>query len=137
MRIEETHIPNVVPEMIDKSKISIAENIMKSVYPLFNEVYTERVSHLDELKKRLEKKKGTVLSEKDSLEKLVNEYRRKKKVIKLLERIEKMITSGLVYDGSLKHEMIILLKVITNLSEEKIDYQLKETLQIISKRFSK
>ena len=65
------------------------------------------------------------------------EYKKKKKVSKLLDRIEKLITSGLVYDGTLKHETIILLKITTKLSEDKLDYHLKDTLTTISKRFSR
>jgi hypothetical protein len=64
-------------------------------------------------------------------------YKRKKKVTKLLDRIEKLITSGLVYDGTLKHETIVLLKIVDKLEEDKLDYHLHATLQTISKRFSR
>lgn len=137
MIIEETTIPNVVPENIDSAKTVLAENIIENVYPLFDEVYSTRVEEIDDLKKSLEKKKDLVHKHKVSLEQMMAEYKRKKKISKLLDRIEKLITSGLVYDGTLKHETVVLLKIATKLSEEKLDYHLKDTLRTISKRFSR
>lgn len=137
MIIEETTIPNVVPENIDSAKTVLAENIIENVYPLFDEVYNTRVEEIDDLKKSLEKKKDLVQKHKVSLEQMMAEYKRKKKIAKLLDRIEKLITSGLVYDGTLKHETVVLLKIATKLSEEKLDYHLKDTLRTISKRFSR
>lgn len=136
MIIEETKIPNVTPENIDKSKMILAENIIQNVYPLFNEVYTGQVSEIEVLKSQLAEKKRQVLSEKDELQALADSYKRKKKVSKLLDRIEKLINSGLIYDGALKHETIILLKIVTKLSEDKIDFHLRDTLKTISKRFA-
>ena len=137
MIIEETTIPNVVPENIDSAKTVLAENIIENVYPLFDEVYNTRIEEIDDLKKILDRKKGLVQKHKMSLEQMMTEYKRKKKISKLLDRIEKLITSGLVYDGTLKHETVVLLKIITKLPDEKLDYHLKDTLRTISKRFSR
>jgi len=137
MNIVETNIPNVVPENIPKSKTVLADNIIANVYPLFNEVYNTRVEEIDTLKKQLATKKDLVQKHKHALEQLMDEYKRKKKITKLLDRIEKLISSGLVYDGTLKHETVVLLKIITKLSNDKLDYHLKDTLRTISKRFSR
>jgi hypothetical protein len=137
MIIEETSIPNVVPENISESKQVLADNIIQNVYPLFDEVYSTRVDEIDEIKKEIESKKSEVKTNKEFLEKLMNEYKRKKKISKLLSRVDKLITSGLVYDGAMKHETIVLLKIIPKLSEEKLDYHLRSTLTTISKRFSR
>lgn len=136
MKIIETEIPNITPQNIDKSKVVLAENIIQNVYPLFNDVYSGHISEINNLQRELKEKKKYVHSEKDALQKLVDAYRVKKKVSKLLDRIETLINSGLVYDGTFKHETTVLLKIATKLSEEKLDYHLKDTLQTISKRFS-
>ena len=68
---------------------------------------------------------------------MMKQYQQKKKVSKLLTRLEKLVDSGLVYDGHLKSETIVLLKIIDKLSDDKLDYHLTETLKIIGKRFSK
>jgi hypothetical protein len=65
------------------------------------------------------------------------EYKRQKRVSKLLQRLEKLVSSGLVYDGTLKHETVILLKILPKLSNEQIDDHLRKTLQVIKKRFAK
>lgn len=137
MNIIETSIPDVIPENIDESKIVLAESIIQNVYPLFDEVYNTRISDLNELQKTLKTKRSSVLSEKDSLQTLIDGYNKKKKVAKLIDRIEKMVNSGLVYEGSLKNETIILLKIASKLTNEKLDYHLKSTLRTISKRFSR
>lgn len=137
MNIIETSIPNVLPTNIDHSKTVLADNIIANVYPLFNEVYNTRVDEIDDLKRELKQKKELVIKHKTALEQMMAEYKKKKKVAKLLDRIEKLITTGLVYDGTLKHETTILLKIATKLSEEKLDYHLKDTLRTISKRFSR
>lgn len=137
MKIVETKIPNVIPETIDKSKQVLADNIIKNVYPLFNEVYHSKVDNIQKLKEELDVKKATVTKEKETLESIMAEYKRKKKVSKLLDRIEKLVTSGLVYDGHLKNETTILLKIVNKLPNDKLDYHLRDTLQTISKRFSR
>ena len=81
-------------------------------------------------------KKSQVQQSKMKLEKLMEKYNKHKKTMKLLNRISKLVSSGLLHDNSLKHETIILLKVADKLSEEKLDYHLSETMKMISKRFA-
>ena len=89
-----------------------------------------------ELKEVLKIKKSQVHQSKEELEKLIERYNKHKKTMKLLNRISKLVSSGLLHDSSLKHETIILLKVADKLSQEKLDYHLSETMKIISKRFA-
>jgi len=137
MIIINTTIPDVTSTNIDVAKQVLANNIISNVYPLFDEVYKGRSENLTEYKKQLEKKKNVIQEKKKELEQMMNLYSRNKKITKLLDRIEKLVNSGLVYDGTLKRETVILLKIIHKLSEEKIDYHLKATLHTINKRFSK
>lgn len=136
MKIAETDISDVVVENIDESKITLAEKIMKNVYPLFDEIYNSQIEETKDLKDILKSKKSQVFESKEELERLIHKYNKGKKVMKLLTRISKLISSGLVYDSSLKHETIILLKVADKLSEDKLNYHLSETMKTISKRFA-
>ena len=137
MIIEETSIPNVLPNNIDKSKIVLADNIIKNVYPLFGEIYGERQKNISLLKETINHKQVDILSAKDELEALMADYDRKKKIHKLLTRVKQLIDSGIIYEGNLKYEMTILLKVLNKLSTEKIEHHIKETMSILTKRFSK
>lgn len=137
MIITETNIPNVIEENIEQSKMILADNVIQNVYPLFNEVFSSKVEEIDDLKKTLKNKKTKVQEKKEYLQTLMTNYKKKKKIAKLLDRLEKLVSSGLVYDGTIKHETVILLKIVNNLSDEKLDHHLRETLQIISKRFSR
>ena len=67
---------------------------------------------------------------------VVKRMNMEKKKSKLLERVSKIISSGLFHQSGLRNEMIVLLKIMDNLSEEKLDQQLNQTLKIISKRLS-
>lgn len=137
MNIYETKIPNVIPETIDESKMILADNIIKNVYPLFDEIYKSRSNGLRNVENELTAVKSKVLEEKDNLESLMASYNRHKKISKLLDRIEKLIASGLIYDGTLKRETTVLLKVILKMDEEKLDHHSREILQLINKRFSR
>jgi uncharacterized protein YicC (UPF0701 family) len=136
MKIVETDISDIVVENIDESKIVLAEKIMKNVYPLFDEIYNSQIEETKDLKDILKSKKSQVFESKEKLERLMQKYNKGKKVMKLLTRISKLVSSGLVYDSSLKHETIILLKVADKLSEDKLNYHLSETMKTISKRFA-
>jgi len=137
MNIIETSMPDVTDTNLDQSKVILADNIISNVYPLFDDVYTEKVSQVKKLKTLFESRKSKVVKNKQNLEIMMGNYERKKKVSKLLTRLEKLVDSGLVYDGHLKSETIVLLKIVDKLSNEKLDYHLSETLKIIGKRFSK
>ena len=137
MNIIETRIPDVHKDNISQSKVVLADNIIRNIYPLFDEIFSTKVEQVNKLKVVLESKQVQVLESKRNLEQGIKNYKKKQKESKLLDRINKLVSSGLIYDGNLKHEMIILLKIIHNLSEEKLNYHLSNTLKIISKRFSK
>ena len=136
MKVIETDIIDVTKNNIDEVKLNLSNKIIKNVYPLFEDFNNSKNIEIEDLKTSLLKKKETVLKKKEKLEGMIKDLNRKKKIKKLLERIEKLVTSGLVYDGNLKKETIILLKISDKLSEEKIDEHLKKTMSTISKRFS-
>ena len=137
MIITETNIPDVTEENIVSSKRILADNIIKNVYPLFDGVYTEKLEAVTNLKIQIRNKKRELRTEKESMEHLMVEYSRKKKMAKLLDRLDTLVESGLIYDGTMKHETVILLKIIDKLPADKLDQQLAKTVQIINKRFSK
>jgi hypothetical protein len=107
------------------------------VYPLFDKVYTEKLEVMTALKGQIKSKKNELKSQKESIEHLMVEYKQKQKIGKLLDRLDRLVESGLTYDGTLKHETIILLKIIDKLPSDKLDYQLSKTIQMINKRFSR
>jgi len=135
--LQETTIPDVVTENLDQSKLILANNVIKNVYPLFDEVQQEKKREIRELEKELLNIKEQVHQRKRVLENLLNDYNRQKKVRKLLNRVERLVNSGLVYDGTLRNDIRILLKVIPKLTDEKLDFHLQDVLKTINKRFSK
>ncbi len=137
MILQETTIPDVVSENLDQSKLTLANNVIKNVYPLFDEVQREKRREVKELEKELQEAKKQVQQRKRVLENLLNDYNRQKKVRKLLNRVERLVNSGLIYDGTLRNDTRILLKVVPKLTDEKLDFHLQDVLKTINKRFSK
>lgn len=135
MNIIETKIPDVTSEEINQSKIILADSIIRDVYPLFDEVYSAKVNELNKLKNQMKNKRLKLKEQKNSIEHRIGEYKKTKKVSKLLEKIERLIEYGITYDGTMKHETVILLKIIDKLPSDKVDFQLRKTSQIINKRF--
>jgi hypothetical protein len=48
-----------------------------------------------------------------------------------------MVKAGLINDGALRHETVILLKILERLPTEKLDEQLNKTMLLLDKRFAK
>lgn len=136
MRILDTGVPDVDVKNIDESKLELSNKIIKMVYPLLDELYSDRQKKISNLKEELEKKTIRVTKEKNDLEQLVINHNKQQKINKLLERISRIISSGLANSGSYRHETIILLRVIDTLSNDKLNYHLSETIKTINKRFS-
>lgn len=136
MNIEYTKIPDVVEENINQSKMILADNIISNIYPLFDDMYNGYLNSTKGLQSDYRKTKTQVKESKQALEKMMIELNRVKKVSKLLDRMGKLIGSGLVYDGNLKHETVILLKIVNKLSDDKIEFHLRNTLKTITKRFA-
>ncbi len=137
MKIEETKIPDVTNENISDSKNILAESIIKNVYPLFDEVFNSKVDEVRKKEDTLNSKRMQVIEEKKELEESMKEYRKEQLISKLLDRLDKLISSGLVYDGKLRTETVVLLKIIDSLDEEKLKHHYKQALLIINKRFSR
>lgn len=137
MKIIRTQIPDITKENIDQSKLKLANNIIQNIFPLFDEVHESKIEELKKSMEELKTKKSQVTESKDLLQQHINEYNKKKKAKKLVQRISKLIVSGLVLDGTLKNETVVLLKIIDKLTDEKLDYHLSETLRTINKRFSR
>lgn len=137
MNIIETSIPDISEKTIEQSKIILAENIINNISPLLDEEYSTKVNKRRKLKEDYKLSKRTITAEREEIEKLLKEYNRKKKVSKILDRISKLVESGLINDSQLKHETVILLKILDKLPEDKLDMQLTRTMEVLNKRFSK
>lgn len=136
MNVVETNITDINTNNIDFSKVELADKIIQDISPLFDELYIGQIDKIQSLTLKLQEKKKRVLENKDELELLLKIYKRKGKVRKLLERISKLVSAGLVNEGYLRNETVVLLKVIDKLPDDKLDYHLKNTRNIITKRFS-
>lgn len=136
MNIIETNIPDVTESNISNHKQVIADSIIQNVYPLFDEVYKAKLEQVGVLKRQINTGRDNMRSQKETMQQLMHEYQKEKKVSKLIDRIEKLVQSGLTYDGTMKHEMVILLKIIDKLPEDKLNQQISKTMQILSKRFA-
>lgn len=136
MKIEITNIPDINLENLDEAKVSLANKIVDNIKPLFDDVFISKNKNIKKLKEDYKNKRNLVKERKNQLEKKATEFNKNKKVKKLLERIDKLQTFGLLYEGNLKREMIIVLKVVESLEEERINVYLKETMDIVNKKLS-
>ena len=133
MNIVETKIPDVTSSNINRSKEILVDNIVKNVYPLYDEVFTGKMNEKKDLINKMHGIKSLLRNEKESIEGMMDQYRKTKKISQILDRIKTLIASG----GHLKHETVILLRIIDKLPEDKLNQPLNKTIQILNKRFSK
>jgi len=132
MNIISTNIPDF-DESINQNKLDLADKILDGLIPLMNMKYQEKLKKVKGLKESTTNKKKQVNFKKIELESLIKEYSKKKKVKILLERIMKLMGSGLLI-GEFKKEMVVVLKAIEDLDENKLDYYLAETFRVFSKK---
>jgi len=137
MRVIETVISDVNEKEIDNEKLLLAQSIINKIAPLLNDLYSEKIDRRKKLKDDIRLSKRTITAEKEQIELLLKDYNRKKKVAKILDRMTKLVESGLIQDNQLRHETIILLKILEKLPEDKLDIQLNRTMEVLNKRFSK
>lgn len=137
MKIIKTDIYDIIEKNIDQEKVSIANNILNLVGPLFESEIEESKGDLDKYKKIKNKLDEDLFEVKDKLEKVQVEYGRETKRKKLLNRIRQLIEVNLTQDPSLRSEVIILLKVIDKLEDNLLDEHIERMIKTISNRFSK
>mgnify|MGYP001267581140 CR=1 FL=1 len=137
MKINITNIPDVNTENLDLAKVELANKVIRKFYPIVDKVYNDRVLKIKKLELLLQKNNVKINKEKSESEKLLIDYKRKEKIKTILERISKLVSSGLINETSAKKEMIVVLKNLDTLSDEKLNLYLSETLKILDKRFSK
>lgn len=137
MKVIETTIPDVSEKNIDNEKLLLAQSIINNVSPLLNDAYSEKINRRRKLKEDVKLSKRTITAEREQIESLLKDYNRKKKIAKILDRVSKLAESGLIQDNQLRHETVILLKILDKLPEDKLDMQLNRTMEVLNKRFSK
>ena len=135
MNIIETGIPDIYEKNIDETKVDLANEIIDKIKPLFNEVHTSKESTFIEKNNSLKMKKNQVLESKKSLELLLANYNKEKIIKKLLDKISKLVESGIAYDGSIKSETVILLKILPNMKQDKINHHFNQISSSLRKRF--
>lgn len=134
MKVTITNIPDS-SKNINEYKIELADQILSKVKPLFSQVELNKNKELTENFNRSKLLKKHVTEDRILLESLLNDYKKQKKIKMILNNVSKLISSGLVYDGSLKNETIILLKVLHKLPMDKLDRQLTQVTNTLNKRF--
>ena len=136
MNITVTSIPDI-NRNLETAKTDLGERVFKGISPLLDEFYVGKINEITNLKTDFKNIRKEVIDKKELLEGKLSSLEKKKKVKKLLEKISKLITAGLAYDSSFKNEAIVLLKVIDNLPDEKLDFHMQDITKTISSRFSK
>jgi len=134
MKITVTNIPDI-SKNIDQAKADLGNRVIENISPLLDEFYVGKQSEYTELKGSLNSLRQDVLEKKTMLEDLISQLEKKKKVKQLLEKISRLVTAGLGYDSSFRNEVIVLLKVLDNLPEQKLEFHLRDVTKTISKRF--
>ena len=87
MKILETGIPDVQNDNIDIAKVTLADEIIEKISPLFDEAYSSKSNSIEEKKLELKQKRKLVLEDKNYLEALLKRYNREKKLKKLLNKV--------------------------------------------------
>lgn len=137
MKIIDTNIPDITNENLNEAKINLADRIIENVFPLFDELYSKKLSNLKDKKNHSIEVIKRIQKEKEELKQIHFEFEKKKKIKKLLERISQLVSLGLTNEGTMKRETIMLLKIIEHFTCDQLDFHFSQTMRILNKRFAK
>jgi len=136
MIVEITRFHDIHTENLDQSKVNLADKIIDKVKPLIDDLHLEKERQIRVLENNISKKKNILLDNKKNLEQKVLVLDKKKKIKKLIERIEQLNSFGMLY-GELKKEMIIVLKILDSMDEKNLNKYLQTTMEVVNKRILK
>jgi len=130
MKIAETCILDI-SEDVAKEKVALANDVIKLVGPILREDFLLRSKRIREVKKEIVSVKKQLQETKNALETIAKEYKRRKKVREVLQWIEKLPLKSV--SKSLRNELVVLLKVVETMSEDKLDRYLARTRSFATK----
>jgi len=105
---------------------------------LLNDDYISKIRRVKGLQKVIKEKKSKISEDKTLLYENSNMLNRKKKENLLLDRVSKLVSSGLISkDSNLKNEIVTLLKIVESVPDSKLDQYLSETVKYFGKRLTK
>jgi len=130
MKIAETCILDI-SEDVAKEKVALANDVIKLVGPILREDFLLRSKRIREVKKEIVLVKKQLQETKNALETIAKEYKRRKKVREILQWIEKLPLKSV--SKSLRNELVVLLKVVETMSEDKLDRYLARTRSFATK----
>lgn len=136
MEIEITNIPDINDSNIDEAKADFANDVIDKTYPLIDGELSRTYEQLGIIKEEVKYRDKRIKEEKEELSNLLYEFERKKKVLGLVNRIERLIGLGAGTDGSLKHELTVLLKVCDTMKDKSLEDNLNRLKAILKKRYS-
>jgi hypothetical protein len=136
MIIETSEYKDINLENIDVAKVTLANKIIAQVRPLVDDIFLEKSKQIKAIEAEITTTKSKVNDLKLKLEKKIALFNKKRKVVKLLERIEQLSSFGMLY-GELKNEIVVILKILDTLDDNKLNKYLQTTMEIVNKRISK
>jgi len=124
MKIIETEILDLDVKNIDQEKVNLSNKIIKKVSPVLDKRYYQKLLEVKELKNQITLKRENILKEKKEIANLIASYEKKKKITNLLNGVSNLL-SVRIPDGSLKRELVVLLKIAEKLDTKKLDSYIK------------
>jgi len=137
MRIVESSVPDVIDSNIDQQKVLLSDRILSLVTPLLDGVVSKRVEEKNTLVFEFENNQKKISKEKSELERLTGIYEKEKKIKNIFDAISNIDFVKFEYNRSLKNEVVVLLRIIEKLPEEKISSYLQDILKISNKTISR
>jgi len=137
MLISNLGIPDSTVKDIDEYKTRFADDIVSAMIPFVNKEVSEKLENLKKLRKNVKRKSNQIILLKKQIDSTRRVLDRKRKVKILLDRASKLVALKALDDDNVKREMTVMLKIIDDLPEEKIDFYVSEMMRIITNKFSK
>jgi hypothetical protein len=136
VKLIESDTPDLELKDINIFKIKLLDKILYNVVPYINKDISEKVKELKASRKEMKKMRLSGLQLKKEIQDKLKILERKKKVKVLLDRAMNLVNLKALDENGLKSELSVMLRMIDDLPEEKIDFYVSEMMRILIKKFS-
>jgi len=128
-----SNIPDIISQNLDHTKVSLANQIIKKVHPMFDELRAAKLKTVENLNAKILSIKNEIKSKKLETQEFLTKYQREKLVKDYLDKIHMIIQTGNVTQESLKKELVIMTKITDKIPTDKYPGHIAKLDTMLSK----
>jgi len=126
MNLNITNILDTSKENHSRNKIILADTIIKKMEPFFDELRNAKLKSIESLDNKILNMKFEIRTKKEEIKKNLASYEREQISKEYYDKIHMIIQTGNAKSDGLRKELIVMVKVLPKLDNDKIKSHIKK-----------